>query len=171
MSEGSVSSAANSPRRSSNNARAVATLGRFLSDDGWRPRPEGSQAFVMVYQGGSGPLELRAAVGEGDQLTVLAVAPAAVPAARRAAAAEYVARANCGLYVGSLDLDMDNGEVVTRVGLDFEGEPLSPRLIRNALAIVVRLGETYLPGLAQVSAGAEPRAALAAAEGRAGGAL
>ncbi|NTU83666.1 MAG: YbjN domain-containing protein [Chloroflexales bacterium] len=149
-----------------NGARALATLGRFLADDGWRPRPAGPTAFAMDYSGRSGGLALRAEVLlEAEQLVISAEAPARVPAERRAAAAEYLCRASYGLYVGSLELDMDSGVARARCGLDFEGEPLSPRLIRNALAITVHLMETYLPGLIMVVDGAEPRAAISAIEG------
>lgn len=148
-----------------NGARALATLGRFLADDGWRPRPDGPEAFAMSYRGPAAAFELRAEVLlAAEQLVITAVAPAAVPVARRAAAAEYLTRAGCGLYVGGFQLDLETGVARARCGLDFEGEPLSPRLIRNALAITVRLMEVYLPGLTKVVAGADPRAALGEAE-------
>lgn len=148
-----------------NGARALTTLGRLLADDGWHPRPDGPEAFAMSYRGQAAAFELRAEIlVAAQQLVVTAVAPAPVPPARRAAAAEYLTRAACGLYVGALQLDLDSGEARARCGLDFEGEPLSSRLIRNALAITVRLMETYLPGLTLVVAGADPRAALAEAE-------
>lgn len=147
-----------------NGARALATLGRFLADDGWAPRPDGPQAFAISYRGGVA-CELRAElIVAAEQLVVSAAAPHAVPAPRRHAAADYLARAANGLHVGGFQLDLDSGLVRAHCGLDFEGEPLSPRLIRNALAIVVRLAEAYFPGLARVIDGMDPRAALAAAE-------
>jgi hypothetical protein len=154
------------PARRSNGARALATLGRFLADDGWRPLPAGPAAFSMAYSTPAGPLTLRAEVlPEAEQLVITAEAPAAVPPGRLAAAAEYVCRASAGLYVGSLELDFATGAARARCGLDFEGEPLSPRLIRNALAITARLAETYLPGLAEVAAGADPRETIRRIEG------
>jgi hypothetical protein len=147
-----------------NGARALATLGRFLADDGWAPLPDGPHAFTVSYRGGVA-CTLRAAVlVEAEQLVITAAAPAAVPPARRAAVAEYLARAADGLYVGGFQLDLDGGLVRAHCGLDFEGEPLSPRLVRNALAVVVRLAEAYFPALATVVAGTDPRVALAAAE-------
>ncbi len=154
------------PARRPNGARALSTLGRFLADDGWRPVAAGPAAFSMAYSGVSGAFTLRAEVlVEAEQLVITADAPTRVPAERLAAAAEYICRACYGLYVGSLELDFATGLVRARCGLDFEGEPLSPRLIRNALAITVRLMETYLPGLARVIAGEAPLAALQAVEG------
>lgn len=145
--------------------RAVTTLGRFLTDDGWRPRPAGPGRFVMSYQRADREFELWAElIVASEQLVVSAVAPLTAPATCRAAAAEYLARANWGLYVGGFDLNMDTGEVRARCGLDFEGEPLSPRLIRNALTITVRLMETYLPGLARVCDGVAPLDAIRAVE-------
>lgn len=154
------------PVRRPNGARALATLGRFLADDGWRPRPAGPSAFAMDYSGKAGDLTLRAEVlVETEQLVISAEAPVLVPVERRAAAAEYLCRASFGLYVGSLELDMDSGVARARCGLDFEGEPLSSRLIRNALSIAVRLMETYLPGLLLVIEGAEPSRAISEVEG------
>ncbi len=155
------------PARRSNGARALATLGRFLADDGWRPRPAGPAAFAMLYSGEAGAFALLAEVLiEAEQLVITAEAPARVPPERLPAAAEYICRAGCGLYVGGLELDFEAGAARARVGLDFEGEPLSPRLIRNALAIAVRLMETYMPGLARVVGGEAPRAVIGAVEGR-----
>lgn len=147
--------------------RAFSTLERTLADDGWRPRPGGPSRLVMTYQRGSVTFEVWAEViVASEQLVISAVAPLRVAPARRAAAAEYVLRATWGLYVGSLDLDLDTGEVRARCSLDFEGEPLSPRLIRNALTIAVRIMETYLPGLLQVIEGVAPLEAIRTAEGR-----
>ncbi len=154
-------------RRHANGARALATLSRFLAEEGWNPRPVGSAAFTMEYRGEAGAFELRAELlVAAEQLVITAMAPEPVPPPRRAAAAEYLIRAGWGLYVGALQLDLDSGAVVASCGLDFEGEPLSPRLIRNALAATVRLMEVYLPGLKAVIAGADPRSAVAQAERR-----
>jgi hypothetical protein len=148
-----------------NGARALATLGRFLADDGWRPRPDGPTSFAISYRGPSATFMVHAELlVDAEQLVITAVAPAPVPPERRAAAAEYLARAGCGLYVGGFQLDLDSGEARARCGVDFEGEPLSPRLIRNALAVTIRLMEAYLPGLLLVCEGADPRAALHQAE-------
>jgi len=146
--------------------RALATLARLLADDGWRPRPGGPGRFVMTYRANGAVFEVWAEIiVPSEQLVVNAVAPLTVPPGRRAAAAEYVLRATWGLYVGSMDLDLDTGQVRARCGLDFEGEPLTPRLVRNALTIAVRIMETYLPGLARVIDGAAPLEAIRAVEG------
>lgn len=148
-----------------NGARALATLGRFLADDGWTPRPDGLHAFAMDYRSGGLLLAVRAELlVDAEQLVVSAQAPTPVPEHRRMAALEYLARAGWGLFVGSFQLDLETGSVRACCGLDFEGEPLSPRLIRNALAVTIHLMEVYLSGLDAVIAGDEPRAALARAE-------
>jgi hypothetical protein len=154
-------------RRYPNGHRAFATLGRFLVDDGWSPQQSGPSSYRMTYRSESATFELRAEVLiAAEQLVITAMASTPVPPARRPAAAEYLIRASRGLYVGALQLDMDSGAASARCGLDFEGEPLSPRLIRNALAATVRLMATYLPGLEEVSAGAGPAEAIANVERR-----
>jgi hypothetical protein len=155
------SSSQPAPPRRSNGDRALATLGRFLADDGWRPLPAGPTAFAMAYRDEGGAYAMRAEVlVEAEQLVITAAAPQPAPPGRLAAVAEYVCRASSGLYVGSLELDFKTGVVRARCGLDFEGEPLSSRLIRNALAITVRLMETYLPGLTRVLGGEDAEAVI-----------
>jgi hypothetical protein len=152
------------PAARPNGARALATLGRFLADDGWQVEPDGPQAFLMSYRGQVAFALRVEVIVAAEQLVVTGEAPRTVPQERRLAAAEYVTRAANGLYVGAFQLDLASGLARAHCGLDFEGEPLSPRLIRNAVAIVVRLMETYLPGLLEVIDGVDPLSAWQAAE-------
>jgi hypothetical protein len=147
---------------------ALATLATFLTADGWRPQrlPE-RRAFTMTYAGASGSFpcvaELRA---EAQQLICYAVAPLSAPPDRLPAVAEFIARANDGAYIGSFELSYRSGEVRCRSSIDFEGEALSERLIRNTLYPAVRLMDAYLPGLARVILhGADPRQAIDEIEG------
>jgi hypothetical protein len=142
---------------------ALATLATFLTVDGWRPqRIAGRRAFAMTYSGASGSFacvaELRA---EAQQLLCYAIAPMAAPAARLPAVAEFITRANAGAYIGNFELSYSSGEVRCKSSIDFEGEALSERLIRNTIYPAVRLMDTYLPGLARVIAhGVAPREAI-----------
>ncbi|NTW00375.1 MAG: YbjN domain-containing protein [Oscillochloris sp.] len=147
---------------------ALATLATFLMVDGWRPqRIAGHRAFAMNYSGTSGKFacvaELRA---EAQQLICYAIAPLIVPPAFLPAVAEFITRANDGTYIGNFELSYSSGEVRCKSSIDFEGEVLSERLIRNTIYPAVRLMETYLPGLTQViHHGATPREVIAAIEG------
>lgn len=146
---------------------ALSTLATFLAVDGWRPqRITGRRAFAMTYEGASGSFtcvaELRA---EARQLLCYAIAPVAAPAARLPAVAEFITRANYGAYIGNFELSYSSGEVRTKASIDFEGEALTDRLIRNTLYPAARLMDAYLPGLLQViNHGLDPREAIAQIE-------
>jgi hypothetical protein len=131
---------------------ALSTLATFLSADGWRPqRVVGRRAFAMTYGGANGSFtciaELRS---EAQQLLCYALAPLVAPPVRLPAVAEFITRANYGTYIGNFELSYSSGEVRCKSSIDFEGEALSERLIRNTIYPAVRLMDTYLPGLTQV---------------------
>lgn len=142
---------------------ALATLATFLSVDGWRPqRIAGRRAFAMTYGGASGSFACLAELrSEARQLICYALAPISTPPARRPAVAEFITRANYGAYIGNFELSYGSGEVRCKSSIDFEGEALSERLIRNTLYPAARLMDTYLPGLTRVIAhGVAPREAI-----------
>jgi hypothetical protein len=142
---------------------ALSTLATFLAVDGWRPqRIAGRRAFALTYDGASGSFacvaELRS---EAKQLLCYAIAPLVAPPARLPAVAEFITRANDGAYIGNFELSYTSGEVRCKSSIDFEGEALSERLIRNTIYPAARLMDTYLPGLTQVIAhGINPREAI-----------
>ncbi|EFO78916.1 hypothetical protein OSCT_3211 [Oscillochloris trichoides DG-6] len=141
----------------------LATLATFLTADGWRPqRIVGRRAFALTYVGENGNLtclaELRT---EAQQLICYALAPLVVPPAMLATVAEFLTRANYGTYIGNFELDYRSGEVRCKSSIDFEGEILTERLIRNTIYPAVRLMDTYLPGLVRViTKGVAPREAI-----------
>lgn len=158
-----TSAGGSTPAERRRRAEALASLARALEVEGWAPRRLPDQdAFAVSCAGFACYALLRA---EAEQLICYAVAPLRVPAERRPAAAEFLTRANYGLYHGSFELDYADGEVRARCSLDFEGDRLSPALIRNTLLPAARLLDAYLPGLRRVALeGAEPRAAVAQIE-------
>lgn len=146
-----------------NGARALATLARYLEADGWNPRRlEGRDVFAMSYRGDSSTFHCYAHLRvDAEQLICYAVAPIRIPEERRSPVAEFVTRANYGMYIGNFELDFSDGEVRCKCSIDFEDEPLTDNLIRNAIYPAVRLLDTYLPGLIRVAyAGADPHAAV-----------
>lgn len=160
-----TSAGGSTPAERRRRAEALASLARALDAEGWSPRRLPAQdAFAVTCAGFACYALLRA---EAEQLICYAVAPVRVPAERRPAAAEFVTRANYGLYHGNLELDYADGEVRAKCSLDFEGDRLSPALIRNTVLPAARLLDAYLPGLRRVALeGGDPRAALAQVEAR-----
>ena len=96
-----------------------------------------------------------------------------VAEAQRLAMSEFLHRANYGLVLGNFELDLGDGEVRFKVGIDVEGvrldlprsNPVGPALIKQGFYAVVSLFDKYLPGLRAVSGGADPHAAIRVIEG------
>lgn len=150
-------------RENANGLQAFVTVGRFLEQEGWHPRQLGdAPIYQMSFAGEHGPITCYAQVRvEEEILLCYAVAPAQVEEAARPAVAEFIARANYGLWIGNFEMDWDDGEVRYKSSLDFEGVALTPELIRNAFFPAVQMMVCYLPGLVSVLGGRSPAEALA----------
>ncbi|HEY1017066.1 MAG TPA: YbjN domain-containing protein [Herpetosiphonaceae bacterium] len=135
-----------------NGWRAFTTLGLFLEEDNWYPQRVGDKpSFRSVFQGTNGDLLCLSQIRiEAQQLVIYAYAPVKVPADVRLAAAEYLTRANYGMFIGNFELDFNDGEVRYKTSCNFEDELLTMSLIRNHIYPAVHLMDRYLPGLMRV---------------------
>ncbi|MCU4186600.1 YbjN domain-containing protein [Acidiferrimicrobium sp. IK] len=152
------------------------TLVGFLRDDGWPVSVEddAERAVAVTVEGGSGRWVCVAQFAEDRPVLLFSsVIPAFVPAALRAPVGEYLNRANQGMLSGGFQFDLDEGEVrfVTALDLgDVDPAPLAESgalrgLIRQLVYVNVATVDRYLSGLmAVIHAGADPAAAVAAAE-------
>ncbi len=138
-----------------NGLQAFQTLGAFLEEDGWHPqRIEDQFVYRTYYYGKNAELRCYAQIRvDLQQFIFYAVATFRVPEELRSSVAEYITRANYGLRIGNFEMDYSDGEVRYKCGLDFEGEPLSPNLIKFAMYPVVQTMDHYMPGLMQVTFG------------------
>lgn len=158
----------NSSPENRNGMQAFDLLTSFLDEDEWFPRRiEGKFAYSMSYSGKNGDLRCYAIVRvDLEEFLFYAVAPVKVPEEVRLSVSEYLTRANYGLRIGNFELDYSDGEVRYKSSLDFEGQNLTPQLIRNAIYPAVHTMDRYLPGLLRVSfGGATPHEAIEEAEG------
>ncbi len=147
---------------------AFEVLGTFLEEDGWHPQRVGEQTIYRVFFGGeNGDLRCYAKVDVNLELFLFyALAPIKVPDEKRLIVAEYLTRANYGLRIGNFELDFNDGEVRYKSSLDFEGDDLTPSLIRNATYAAVQTMDNYLPGLMHVTFGSKtPEQAINDIEG------
>jgi hypothetical protein len=88
-----------------------------------------------------------------------------VPAFRRAAVAEAVARANYGLTIGHFDIDMHAGSLRFKTAVDVEGGELVTPMVHNIVGASLWSCERYHDALMSVAFGdVDPAAAIAAAE-------
>ena len=151
-----------------NGLQAFELLTTYLDDDEWFPRRiDGKYAYSMSYSGKNGDLRCYAIVRvDLEEFLFYAVAPIKVPEDVRLAVSEFLTRANYGLRIGNFELDYSDGEVRYKSSLDFEGESLTPELIRNAIYPAVHTMDRYLTGLLRVSfGGATPLEAIEEVEG------
>jgi hypothetical protein len=135
--------------------RAFATLHAFLRDDGWQPQQLDDKAIFRVYFGGKhGDVRCYAQIRvDLEQFLFYVIAPIKAPEEAREPVARFLIRANFGLRIGNFELDYDDGEVRYKSSLDFEGETLTPGLIRNTIYPAVHTMDVYLPGLLAVMYG------------------
>jgi hypothetical protein len=150
-----------------NGLRAYATLGTFLESDGWHPQAlDDNHVYRLYFAGQNGEQACFAQVRvELEQFLFYCVMPVRVPENMRAAIAEYLTRANYGLRIGNFEMDFSDGEVRYKSSLDFEGESLTPNLIRNTIYPAVQTMDRYIPGmLAVIYGGKSPEEAIAEVE-------
>ncbi len=147
----------------------------FLVDDDWPFTVEaGGLAIRTRFQGEHGAWAVVTRIHpERQQLAVYSLWEERVSEPFRAQVAEFLHRANYGLVVGNFEIDLSDGEVRFKVGLDVEGlrldwprsSPVGPAMIKQAFYAAVSLFDKYLPGLRAVTSGADPHAAIRVIEG------
>lgn len=109
-----------------------------------------------------------------DQTTVLfyTVFPIKIPEERRAAVAEYLHRANYGLYHGNFEIDFRDGEIRYKTtGMTSADEDLDEEVIGRLISLGFAMTDRYAPGILSVLyANDEPTSAIARIENRTKGA-
>lgn len=67
--------------------------------------------------------------------------------------AEFVARANCGMVIGRLDLNMDGGALAVHIGHVIGAEGLTEEVLHNFMGAAINTAERYFPGLMRMMFG------------------
>ncbi len=135
-----------------NGLRAFATLGAFLEEDGWSPQQlEDKTIYRSYYYGEHAELRCYAQVRvDLQQFIFYAIATFRVSEEARPSVAEYITRANYGLRIGNFEMDYNDGEVRYKSAIDFEGETLTPNMIKYTIYPAVQTMDHYMPGLLKV---------------------
>lgn len=152
---------------SPNVARAIQTLERVLTDIGWEPAPaEGIAGFTVDFGEPHLPVATAlAAVSPREQFVLYLNFGFDAPSDRRDELARFVTQVNWTLMVGAFQLDLDDGQVRFRVGVDFTDAELTEAIVRNAVRDAMSAVETYANAVADVVARGKTAAeALAAVE-------
>jgi len=136
-------------------AEAIEVLSDFFASAGMNATPvEGEPAFKLVLGGEHGLMPAMAGLLlERHQLITYVAAPSNCPEDRRAAVAEFVARANWGLPMGNFEIDLDDGSIRFKSSVDYENVGLTPELVRNVFAPAAFTMDRYLQGLLAVMFG------------------
>jgi hypothetical protein len=132
--------------------QAFETLSQFLEEDGWYPqRLDDKTIYRVGFSGKNGQTVCYAQVRvDLEQFLFYVIAPIKAPEEKRQAVAEFITRANYRLRIGNFELDFSDGEVRYKSSIDFEGETLTPGLIKMAVYPAVQTMDRYLPGLMSI---------------------
>ncbi len=133
-------------------ADMLETVVGFFQEDGWPVNPiEGQPVVQTGFQGDSGQWTCYAQVrDDAEQFIFYSLCPVNAPEDMRPWVAEYLTRANYGLFLGNFELDFEDGEVRFKTGIDVEGDELTTALVRQVVYSNVIMMDRYLPGLLKV---------------------
>ena len=102
---------------------------------------------------------------EEERFHVMASIPIKIPAERRPAVAEFIARVNGNILMGHFSINFSNGDVRCQHMTDIKGSSLSEEMVRQVLGVCSQSADKYLPGFVAVSyAGKTPKDAFEAIE-------
>ena len=143
------------------------TVLAFFAAEHWEVSPVDAQPAVSLeFQGEHGRWTCFAEIRQPyEQFLFYSIAPVQVSPERRMEMAEYLTRANYGLPLGGFELDLDEGDIHFKTGIDAEGEQLTQGLVKHVVYVNVIMMDRYLPGIERVAAGTSPREAIAEVEG------
>jgi hypothetical protein len=143
------------------------TVISFLEQDGWPfTQFEGQPVLQLGFRGDNGQWNCYAqAREEQTQFLFYSVCPVNAPEERRLDVAEFLTRANYGLFIGNFELDLDDGEIRYKTSIDVEGDRLSVALVQQLVYANAFTMDRYLPGIMGVIYGdASPAEAIAGIE-------
>jgi hypothetical protein len=141
---------------------------KFFKEAGWPYSQMGERtALNVTFQGKNGSWNCLAQVDEERYIFLFySYCPVKAPEDKRPILADFLTRANYGLYVGNFEMDFNDGEVRYKTSVDVEGDWLSQPLIKQMVYTNFMIMDKYLPGIMSVIyGGASPTEAIAQVEG------
>lgn len=115
---------------------------------------DGHSILVVEDVGEHGDLTVYVHAREEDQqLVVYSERPDRAVEDVRATVSEFFTRANWVLAVGNFELDLDDGEMRFKVGVDAEGSELGLRMVGQMVRTAIAAMDTFGPGIDRVLAG------------------
>lgn len=129
------------------------TLKKFFEEEDWSYEPPDEDGRIWTrLQGKHGAAYDAFFAPQEDlqQMTVGLTLPLNVPEGKRLAMAELIARANLGILMGNFDLDMDDGRMMFRIGIDVEEGVLSTKMVVNMVEVCAIMMDLYFPAIMAV---------------------
>src|SRR5437762_10474197 len=128
------------------------TMQTFFKEDEWPlTQVEGQPMLRMNFRGSNGRwMCLAQAREEQQEFVFYSICDANTPEDRRPAMAEFLTRANYGLYIGNFEMDYRDGEIRYKTSIDVEGATLTAPLIKSLVYANVAIMDRYLPGIMSV---------------------
>ena len=125
-----------------------------------------SRVLHSTFRSDIGALRLNARVDTRRNLFLIhGLAPVCVPEGARPAVAEAIARANRGMWFGNLEMNLDDGEVISRMSTFLMGDVLEGAVIACMVLLATRMLEHYVPAiLSIIYANATPAEAIRRAD-------
>ena len=122
----------------------------FFQEDDWKVE-QGEESLRAQVAGNNGTWQFYAYAREKSECALFySACPVFAPESKRAQAAEYITRANQGLYLGNFELDYDDGEIRYKTCIDVEGHELVSPLIKQLVRSNISMMDLYLPGIMKV---------------------
>ena len=144
------------------------TMLEFFKQDEWPYRQiEGQETLSLNFSGKNGGWACYArANAEKEIVLFYSYCPVKAPEDKRPVLADFLTRANYGLYIGNFEMDFNDGEVRYKTSIDVEGNGLSTALVKRLAYDNVSVMDKYMPGIMSVIyGGASPTEAIAQVEG------
>lgn len=146
----------------------IETIAKTFHENEWNyERDDDPELLHFGFSGENASYRAIALANEDNRVIIFTLAaPTNVPEARRAAMAEFLARANWGLRLGNFEMDMSDGEFRYRVSACFTETEPATALIREMLGTALVTFDRYYPGIMAVCfADQNPEHAVASIEG------
>ncbi len=144
--------------------RLLQTVVSVLEEDGFSCGHEREGILTMTFSGDTGSWLLWAEVQEAEDwraVTVFSLAPVVVPEARRLAVCELLTRINDGRRFGTFDMDMADGQVLCKTGLNMADGAMTKKMFEGILYMNLSLMNDMLAALMAVAfGGADPYSVL-----------
>ena len=125
---------------------------KFFQEDDWPHEvAEGAPLVRSRYAGSNGNVDCWFQVREEQgHIIFYSRCPINAPEGKRAAIAEFITRANYGLYIGNFEMDYSDGEIRYKTSADVEETVIGNTFLKNLTYMNLSIMNRYLPGIMKV---------------------